>query len=100
MKQKIVNVKAVVAEHIHAGRYRYTIHYQEQSKGRFISRQEIRYVLLNGRHEKRRDRFDMEYNAWSYAMRGRTLDKDRELRAIVSFIDDEMIIVTAYDIIN
>ncbi len=67
--------------------------------GRFISRQEIVYVLESGRHEASRDRFDLLHQEWNYALRGKTVD-GRELRVIVSFEKGELVIITAIDLDN
>lgn len=68
-----------------------------QCDERDITRPEILYVLKNGHHEKRKDKFDEFYKAWNYAVRGKTLDR-RELRIVVSFDKDGMLIITAIDL--
>jgi hypothetical protein len=45
------------------------------------------YVLRHGWHEKRQEVFDTHYQAWNYAIRGKTVDR-RSLRMIVSFEEE------------
>lgn len=71
-----------------------TRHAQERKEERLITRPEVLYVLKTGRHEKRKDQFDEFYRAWNYAVRGRTVDR-KELRVIVSFDTNGMLIITA-----
>jgi len=79
------------------GRYLDTRHATERKTQRMISRPELLYVLKYGRHEKAKDKFDEAYNAWNYAIRGKTLDR-RELRIVVSFDENGMLIITAIDL--
>ena len=69
----------------------------ERQVQREISRIEILHVLRNGFHEPKKDKFDVSYGCWNYAIRGRTIDK-RELRIIVSFDKNNMLIITAIDL--
>jgi hypothetical protein len=66
---------------------------------RSIGLPEIIYVLRNGYHEKRKDEFKPEYNAWNYAIRGRTID-DRDLRIAIAFDKNKMLIITVIEIIK
>ena len=54
-------------------------------------------MLTNGRHEKNKDQYQERYQAWNYAIRGRTVDK-RDLRVVVSFDEDNMLVITAVDL--
>ena len=58
-------------------------------------------VIGGGWHEKAKDRYQAEYSAWSYAVRGKTIDQ-RSLRAVISFEPDEkgelLLLVTAVDL--
>ena len=82
---------------IEAGRYLDTRHVSQRSYERDITRPEILYVLKNGYHEKRKDKFDEFYKVWNYAVRGKTLDR-RELRIAVSLDKNGMLIITAIDL--
>ena len=56
---------------IEAGAYLETTHVQLREIQRGIVLPDVIHVLRNGRHEKRKDRFDEVYQAWNYAVRGR-----------------------------
>lgn len=64
---------------------------------RRITRPEVLYILRHGHHEPRKDTFSSEHMAWSYAIRGRTLD-GRNLRVCVSLDASRMLIITAIDL--
>ncbi len=57
-------------------------------------------MIESGRHEKAKDRYPPEYSAWSYSVRGKTVDR-RSLRVVISFEPDEhgelLLLVTAVD---
>ena len=73
-------------------------HAQERQTERNITRNEYEYILVkSGWHEKRKDKYDQDYQAWNYAIRGKTID-ERELRIIASFDDDGMLIITVIDL--
>jgi len=75
-----------------------TRHATDRQGERKITRPEVIQVLRNGPHEKRKDLFVKQYNAWNYAVRGKTVDR-RELRVIVSFeAETGMLIITAIDL--
>ena len=82
---------------IEKGSYLDTRHAIDRQNERQITRPEILYVLKNGYHEKRKDKFDESYNSWNYSVRGKTVDR-RELRVIVSFDESGMLIITAIDL--
>lgn len=62
---------------------------------------DIKAVIGSGWHEKAKDRYQAEHSAWSYAVRGKTVDK-RALRVVISFVPDEdgelLLLVTAVDL--
>jgi hypothetical protein len=65
---------------------------------RVISLPEVFHVLRNGFHEKRKDKYEELYKAWSYSIRGKTVD-NRRLRIVVSFESETgMLIITAVDL--
>ena len=87
-------VRACVA----SGNFTDTTHAELRKGQRKITRLEIVSVLETGYHEKKKDVFKPEHNAWNYAIRGKTLDK-RELRIAVSFDEtSKMLIITAIDL--
>ncbi len=59
---------------------------------------EVRQVVDSGYHERSKDEFKVEWQAWNYAIRGRTIDR-RELRVAVSFDEEDvLLIITAIDL--
>lgn len=76
------------------GRYKDTFHAMERKRERRITLPDIIHILRNGVHEKAKDTYSEEFKAWKYAIRGKTID-DREIRVIVSFNSDGMLIITA-----
>ena len=83
---------------IGVGRYRETQHAQEQMAKRHITSMEVRYVLLHGRHEKRKDEFNESRKAWNYAVRGWTIDNDRKQRTVVALTEVAVLLITAIDL--
>jgi hypothetical protein len=66
---------------------------------RKIREPEVRFVLENGSEEKRKTEFDETHRKWKYAVRGWTLDREKELRVVVNVDEStDMIIVTAIDL--
>jgi len=96
--QKHQDVLGLVRDSVRRGRYLDTRHGLARMKERQVTLPELLYVLLHGRHEKRKDEFKADFNAWNYAIRGRTVD-GRELRVCVSFdVEIQMLIITAIDL--
>jgi hypothetical protein len=95
--KKLDNLLDVVGKHVENGTFFFTEHALERSQQRHIDQAEIRYVLRNGWHEKRKDSFDEAYQSWSYAVRGKSIDGDRDFRVVVYFDDDGMLIITVID---
>lgn len=91
---KIPHLMREVQECVENGRYLDTRHSLDRQAERAISRLEVLYVLRHGYHEKRKDRYEKGFTAWNYAVRGKTLDR-KELRVIVSFDKDRLLIITA-----
>jgi len=81
---------------VESGDYLDTRHATDRKNERGISRLEIEYVLKTGWHEKRKDKFDVAYSSWNYAIRGKTIDK-RDLRIAITF-QDKMLIITAMEV--
>lgn len=92
--KKIENLLERIRNCIHLGTYRDTFHANVRKIERNISLPEIIYVLKTGRHEKNKDHFEEVFNAWNYAIRGKTID-GLDLRIIVSFDEErELLIIT------
>lgn len=83
---------------IQAGAYLDLDHATVRQQERSITRPEYLHVLETGYHEKQKDEFRVEYKAWTYSIRGRTLD-GRELRVPVSFEEDgTLLVITVIDL--
>ena len=95
---KISDLLAEVKAKIVSGYYLDTRHATHRRVERKITRLEVIYVLITGRHEKFKDRFDELHRSWNYAIRGKTIDA-KELRIIVSFEEkSQLLIITAIDL--
>ena len=75
-----------------------TRHAEERKNQRQITLPEVLEVTRNGYREKAKDEYKPEWEAWNYAIRGRTLD-GRGLRIAVSF-DEEgfLLFITSIDL--
>ena len=60
---------------------------------RAIELQDVVYVLKNGFHETKKTVYDQEHKSWKYAIRGTTIDGD-DLRIIVTFVTDDLLVIT------
>jgi hypothetical protein len=94
---KIINLMVEIRKCLDTGKYLDTRHATERQAERDITRPEILRVLRTGFHEKRKDQFKEEYQAWNYSVRGRTVDA-RKLRVIISFDPSGMLIISAIDL--
>lgn len=81
------------------GSYRYTPHASARMKQRGIIHADVCRAIGAGRHEKSKDTFDERWGAWSYAIRGKTIDQ-RDLRIPISFeeTDSLLVVVTTIDL--
>ena len=92
------DVLGEIASCLEAGKYLDTRHAKQRKEERIISLPEVIHVLRNGYHEKRKDRYEELHQAWSYSIRGKTVD-NRRLRVVVSFDKGTgLLIVTAVDL--
>ena len=94
---KIENVLSKVRAAVQSGAYLDLTHAQFRSSERNITRPEYEEVLRNGRHEKSKDEYKEQFQAWNYSIRGKTVD-ERELRVVVSFDSNGMLIITVIDL--
>jgi len=96
---KIPDVLKAIRQHLEQGLYRYKAHCTTRMSQRGVIRVEVEHVLKHGLREERKDEFKEEFNTWNYAIRGKTLDRDKEIRIAVSFSSVEgLLIITAIDI--
>lgn len=91
------NVLAKVQVKVRLGEYIPVEHAKQRLAEREVTDPELRYALLNGHREQRKDHFTHEYQAWNYAIRGNTVDS-RPLRIVVSFDRDDVLIITVIDL--
>lgn len=89
----IKNVTDKVRHCIKTRAYRITSHARKRQEQYSITLPELIFVLLNGFHEKDKTLFDNKFGCWKYAIRGKTLDAQLDLRVIVAFAN-EMAILT------
>ncbi len=87
---------AAVRQAAQRGDYVLTKHARKRLAQRKITLPELLQVLASGRHEKAKDEFVERFQAWNYAIRGKTVDK-RELRVAVGF-DPILLIITVIDL--
>ena len=66
--KKIDNLLETIRFFISSGRYRETIHAVQRKNERKIILPAIIHVLSTGEHEKSKDSFDENYNAWNYSI--------------------------------
>ena len=93
--KKIDRLMEMVRKCLDSGRYRDTCHSIERRLERKIILPEVVHVLRVGRHEKSKDIFDEVFDAWNYAVRGKTLE-GMDLRVIISFDEANLLIITAF----
>lgn len=79
------------------GTYFVVGHAVKRMNQRDVGDPEIRFILMHGFREPQKDRYVLEFNTWNYAMRGKTFE-DRNLRIIVSFDNNDMLIITVIDL--
>jgi hypothetical protein len=94
---KIDNLMDLIREKLNKAQDRYVDHALQRIKEREVTFPEVRQVLRDGYHEKRKDEFKEEHQAWNYSIRGKTVDK-RNLRIAVSFDEDDMLVITVIDL--
>ena len=95
---KILDVLPRVRDGWAKGTYRDTRHAGERRAERVIILPEIYQIVEGGFREPSKDEFKEEWQAWNYAIRGKTID-GRRLRVAVSF-DEEgwTLVITAIDL--
>lgn len=92
VKQSSSDILKKIKEHLRRGTYVLRAHVVLRQKERLVRLPDILYVLEHGWHEQDKDVFDIKYQHWKHAIRGKTIDHV-DLRVIVAF-HEEMAIVT------
>jgi hypothetical protein len=73
-----------------------TGHALQRLQERKVTHFEYKYVLQHGNRERSKDKYDEQFEEWTYSMKGKTLE-NRELRVVVSF-DAKLNIITVIDL--
>lgn len=94
---KANNLMELIRKKLDKAKDRYVDHALRRIKEREVTFPEVRQVLRSGYHEKRKDEFKEEHQAWTYSIRGQTIDK-RTLRVAVSFDEDDILVITVIDL--
>ena len=79
------------------GEYVVSNHAYERATDRQVPIPHAEYALRHGFHEKKKDQFKAEYQAWRYAIRGKSPDHVN-VRIVVAFADDGLMIVTVINL--
>jgi len=95
---KLENLLEVVRDHVALGNYVDTRHAKIRKEQRRILTRDVVSILMSGFHEKKKDKFDPHYQEWNYAIRGKLESEDREIRVIISFDEEGMLIITAIEL--
>jgi len=92
-KQYRIEDLRLTNECIETNQYILTKHAFDRQIARTINLPETLYVLKNGYEEKRKTCFDNEQNTWKYAIRGKKIRDESEVRVIVAFDETGMLII-------
>lgn len=90
--QKSSDILKKIREHLRKGTYILREHAITRQRERLVRLTDILHVLEFGRHEQEKDIFDVKYQHWKHAIRGRTVD-NVDLRVIVAF-HEKLAIIT------
>ena|ERR1700722_11585750 len=96
--EKLKNVLDKIKKCIEKGQYILTVHALDRQNERLINLPETLHILKTGYEEKRKTTFDNERNTWKYAIRGTTIRDKLNVRVIVAFDEDEMVIITVVNV--
>lgn len=101
--EKFANIMKLIDESLALGLFRITSHAEMRMHERNIMLTDLKHVLQEGYHEKKKDEYHKEHNSWAYAVRGESIDR-RKLRIIISFEEIEegkmMLVVTVINLDN
>lgn len=91
---KLENVLETIKECIEKDRYTLTTHALIRQQERKINFAEVIHVLKTGYEEKKKTCFDGDNNIWKYAIRGKTKIDKLDVRVIVTFDENGILIIT------
>jgi len=92
--EKLKNILAEIKKCLGNGKYTISVHAFERQAERIITLPMILHVLETGYEEKSKTTFDDEKNNWKYAIRGKTIRDELDIRVIVSLDENGVIIIT------
>jgi hypothetical protein len=96
--EKIKNVSIKIKECIANGNFVVTSHAFIRQSERMISLPESLHILETGYEEKKKTCFDITHNTWKYAIRGKTIRDELDVRIIIAFDENGMLIITVMHI--
>ncbi len=79
------------------GFYRFVDHAQMRLTQREVTVAEVRQIMREGFHEKKKDEWKEAYSEWNYAFRGKTID-GRAIRIAVAVKAPDLLIITVIDL--
>jgi hypothetical protein len=79
------------------GFYRFVDHAQMRLTQREVTVAEVRQIMREGFHEKKKDEWKEAYSEWNYAFRGKTID-GRDIRIAVAVKAPDLLIITVIDL--
>lgn len=98
---------ALIEEKIQEGKYIFKVHAKERQTQRNISQLDVLNILegkksFGRKRNKRKDSYDSNFiyekpQDWKYCIEGKDID-NKDVRIILTFTDDFMLIITVIDI--
>jgi len=97
---KLENVLELAKSCVEAGKYVPTFHAECRQLERDITLLDALYVIQTGYREPKHDQFKEEWQAWNYAICGKTLQNDN-VRVIFSFDKStQLLIITVINLVR
>ena len=101
MKPKASNVSERIAEALQQDSVRFSVHALKRIEERLFpigaDELDVFRILRKGKREAEKDAWDDEFQEWTYAIRGKTVD-GYSLRVCISFKKNGLIIVTVIEL--
>ena len=88
---KDVQLREKIVHHIKSGKYRLSRHAADEQAQDGLDLQDTLHVLKNGTHKETKTTFSNKYQAWHYAIEGKTEDR-KTVRVVIAFSSEMMII--------
>lgn len=90
--KKLDNVAVLAKNLMQQGSYIISQQAKLRQGERYFTLGDIKNIVENGFHEKKKDEYKEEYGDWNYAIRGHTLDHE-EARVCIAFIKESHLVV-------